>query len=80
MKNNYENFQATEQYRTLSADLSNMPFSFVYDGRKYQGFSPEHFTLISKDTISECKHTLLDVTVEPVWPTQATLFSQRLTE
>ena len=51
MKNNYENFQATEQYRTLSADLSNMPFSFVYDGRKYQGFSPEHFTLISKDTI-----------------------------
>ena len=40
MKNNYENFQATEQYRTLSADLSNMPFSFVYDGRKYQGFSP----------------------------------------
>ena len=51
MKNNYENFQATEQYRTLSADLSNMPFSFVYDSRKYQGFSPEHFTLISKDTI-----------------------------
>lgn len=34
MKNNYENFQATEQYRTLSADLSNMLFSFVYDGRK----------------------------------------------
>ena len=51
MKNNYENFQATAQYRTLSADLSNMPFSFVYDSRKYQGFSPEHFTLISKDTI-----------------------------
>ena len=26
MKNNYEKFQATEQYRTLSADLSNMLF------------------------------------------------------
>jgi len=30
-------------------------------------------------TASECKHTLLDVTVEPVWPTQLP-FSQRLAE
>ena len=30
-------------------------------------------------TASECKHTLVDITVEPVWPTQLP-FNQRLAE
>ncbi len=51
MKKNYKNSQATDKYRVLSANLSNMPFSFVYDGIKYNGFSSEHFTLISKDLV-----------------------------
>lgn len=51
MKRNYENFQATDIYRTLSENLSDMPFSFVYNGKEYKGFSPEHFTLISKNII-----------------------------
>ncbi len=49
MKRNYENPRATDQYRVLSANLSDMPFSFVYDGTEYKGFSSEHFTLIGKD-------------------------------
>lgn len=32
MKRNYENLRATDMYRTLSENLSNMPFSFVYNG------------------------------------------------
>ena len=51
MKRNYENLRATDMYRTLSENLSNMPFSFVYNGKEYKGFSPEHFTLISKNVI-----------------------------
>jgi alpha-galactosidase len=49
MKRNYENPQETKKYRVLSADLSNMPFSFVYDGKEYKGLSSEYFTLIKKD-------------------------------
>jgi len=51
MKKDYKNPQATDEYRVLSDNLLDMPFSFVYDGKKYKGFSPKHFTLISKDVI-----------------------------
>jgi alpha-galactosidase len=51
MKRNYENHYATDKYRALSTNLSDMPFSFVYNGKEYKGFSPQHFTLISKNTL-----------------------------
>ena len=51
MKKNYENPQSTEWYRQVSANLSQIPFSFVYDGTEYKGFSPEYFTLINKDVM-----------------------------
>ena len=58
MKRNYQNPQATAWYRALSEDLSRLPFSFVYDGKEYQGFSPAHFTPISRDvTQSDGKET-----------------------
>ena len=53
MKRIYENSLATEKYRALTDDLSQLPFSFVYDGKTYKGFSAEHFDLISKDTVQE---------------------------
>jgi len=53
MKGIYENPLATEKYRALTDDLSQLPFSFVYDGKTYKGFSAEHFDLISKDTVQE---------------------------
>ncbi len=53
MKRNYENAQATEKYRALSADLSKLPFSFVYHGTEYQGFSPNYFTAVKKDVVCE---------------------------
>ena len=53
MKRNYVNSKVTEQYRVLSADLSKLPFSFVYDGTEYRGFSSEYFSLISKDIAGE---------------------------
>ena len=51
MKRNYANPRASAQYRALSDDLSGLPFSFVYDGKKYTGFSTEYFTCIGKETI-----------------------------
>ena len=51
MRRNYENLPATDAYRALSADLSQMPFSFVYDGTEYKGFSEKYFTLIHKDVM-----------------------------
>ena len=51
MKRNYENLQATDKYRALSANLSDMPFSFVYSGKEYKGFSPEYFTFVSKNVM-----------------------------
>ena len=51
MKKNYENQEATAKYRLLSSNLSDMPFSFTYDGTEYNGFSSEYFALISKDIV-----------------------------
>ena len=45
MKKLYQNSQATKAYHALKKDLSSLPFSFVYNGRVYQGFSPAHCRL-----------------------------------
>lgn len=52
MKTSYVNAQATAWYQSLSENPSGIPFSFVYDGVKYTGFSPEHFTLTDKEITS----------------------------
>lgn len=58
MKRSYVNHAADEQYLVWVSDLSALPFSFVYDGNVYRGFSPEHFTLIGKDVLrSDQKET-----------------------
>ena len=49
IKKDYQNTQATEKYRALLADLSRMPFSFIYDGKKYTGFAAVDFTLKNKE-------------------------------
>ena len=48
MKREYQNLEATSWYQTLLADVSKLPFSFIYDGIEYRGFSPAHFTLREK--------------------------------
>ena len=58
MKRNYQNPRATELFRAWSEDLSRLPFSFVYNGEKYRGFSPAYFSLIGKEvTKSDDKET-----------------------
>ena len=58
MERSYKNSQATEWFYSLANDLSSMPFSFVYDGTEYKGFSKEHFVLVKKQTVnSEDKET-----------------------
>ena len=52
MNNNYVNKKATEWFIGLTKDLSNLPFSFIYDGKKYKGFSPKHFSLKDKVDIT----------------------------
>lgn len=51
MKRSYVNPKASALYRTLSDDLSSLPFSFHYDGKEYNGFSAEHFNLISREVV-----------------------------
>lgn len=48
MIRNYNNPSADARYRNLLDNLSNFPFLFTYNGKEYQGFSPEFFIL--KDT------------------------------
>ena len=62
MKRNYENLQATDTYRALSANLCDIPFSFVYNGRKYAGFSSEYFTPVSKDVLQSDEKETQNVT------------------
>ena len=52
MKRNYTNPQSTAQYRLMVENLSTMPFSFIYNGKEYAGFSAEHFTLMNKEVIT----------------------------
>jgi alpha-galactosidase len=48
MKRNYINHKATEWYHDMLEDLSTFPFSFVYQGEQYKGFSSDYFTLKSQ--------------------------------
>lgn len=49
MRRNYSNAIATKRYHELLADLSKLPFSFIYDEKEYKGFSEEYFTLTKKE-------------------------------
>ena len=50
MARNYQNKQASAQYTAILNDLSKFPFSFIYGGKKYYGFSEEHFKIKSKSS------------------------------
>ena len=50
MERNYRNLQADDWYRSLASDLNGLPFSFIYNGTKYQGFSEQYFTLKSQES------------------------------
>ena len=52
MKRNYRNPQATEYYRGMLSNLSVFPFSFVYNGTEYHGFSEDRFRLKHEDVES----------------------------
>lgn len=49
MKRNYESYDATVWYKNLLKDLSQLPFSFVYDGKEYKGFNND-FLPLEKNT------------------------------
>ncbi|MBO5269348.1 MAG: alpha-galactosidase, partial [Clostridia bacterium] len=43
MKRSYKNPKEDLSFLALADDLSRLPFSFVYNGQRYSGFSAEHF-------------------------------------
>jgi len=69
MIRNYTNPGATEWYRSVSNDLSLLPFSFTYGGIEYNGLKGERLSFIDRDITCEAgKEThsiryLLDGTV-----------------
>ena len=44
----YTNSEADERYLSWVKNPSDIPLSFVYGQKKYTGFSPEHFTAVSR--------------------------------
>lgn len=56
----YKNPASDAWYLTLKEAPARVPFSFIYDGNKYEGFSPEHFALLSCETFQkkDCETTL----------------------
>jgi len=48
MVRDYRNTAADKRYRGFTENPQEIPFSFVYDGVKYTGFSPEFFELKDK--------------------------------
>lgn len=50
MKRNYRNPKASEIYRAWQEHPETIPFSFVYGGKEYSGFSSEYFILQEKKT------------------------------
>lgn len=48
-KKDYSNPKATDWYYEMIADLSKIPFSFVYSGKEYKGFLQAHFALQKKE-------------------------------
>ena len=53
MKRDYRNPRATEQYRAWLQSPETIPFSFVYSGKEYRGFSEACLAFIGKETVSE---------------------------
>lgn len=49
MKKSYFNAKASAEYQALLTDLSKLPFSLIYDGKEYKGFSAEYFDLKKKE-------------------------------
>jgi alpha-galactosidase len=61
MERKYNDPKATENFYALLSDLSKLPFSFVYGGEKYEGFSGEFFAFKDEEVISSGEkemHTL----------------------
>ncbi len=48
---NYKNEKADLEYKALTSDLASFPFSFVYDGERFEGFSKSFFDLKDKKTV-----------------------------
>ncbi len=48
MKRNYKNPSSDASFLSLAQNPHNLPFSFKYNGITYQGFSPEHFSLLGR--------------------------------
>ncbi len=63
---NYVNTDAGEWYRTLLENPENFPFSFTYNGRRYDGFPPEAFRETGRAMSSDTKKEM----VERVWVLQ----------
>lgn len=54
MKPNYSNFDADKKYEALCGNLSSLPLSFVYNGKRYSGISSESFILKESTVESAC--------------------------
>ena len=52
---NYTNIHADAWYCSIAENPEKIPFSFVYDGKKYEGFSSKYFTLLNQDKTEENK-------------------------
>lgn len=50
MKRNYQNPKADTLYADMLVHTENIPFSFIYDHKKYTGFPADIFTPVSKNT------------------------------
>ena len=48
MKRDYQNPKANIQYRNMTENTENIPFSFVYCGTKYMGFPTSDFQMTEK--------------------------------
>jgi len=51
----YQNQKADLWYQKLKQNLAAFPFSFVYEQKKYEGFSSEYFTLKKEEVITDEK-------------------------
>ncbi len=63
MPRNYSNKKADEWYKSLKADYSKFPISFIYDGTKYEGFG-EGFVKKSEETVTEGDKETVNVSFE----------------
>ena len=73
MRANYVNANAENWYRSVTENLAEFPFAFVYDGKKYEGFSGEFFTLTEKKTVTEAGKETTDYVFSFAGQLQVTL-------